>query len=393
MRRLDDLERRARLGRRHWLASPRPDVDVAAVAGDLAGLHATDPVSIFLAARARTTGLTPEHVERAMYDDRTVLKTLAMRRTMFVIPSTLTSIYQAAASDAVAAKERRRLVKWIEEAGTAPEGDGWLQELGDTTVRALEELGPSTVAELTKAIPALATKLRFAQGKAYAGEASVGSRIVLVLAAEGRIARSRPLGSWISTQYRWASMSSWLGEQAPRPMPVDEARAQLAARWLRAFGPATGADFKWWTGWTVRETRAALAAAGAVEVALDGGVVAFVHPDDAAPVPRPDPWVALLPALDPTPMGWQQRDWYLGPHKAALFDTNGNIGPTIWVDGRIAGGWAQRKDGAIATRLLEEVEREASAAIDVEADALGTWLGDTRFTPRFRTPLERELVA
>lgn len=393
MRHIDEMERRARLGTRHWLASPRPDVDVAAVAGDLAGLHATDPVSIFLAARARTTGLTPEHVERAMYDDRTVLKTLAMRRTMFVIPSTLTSIYQAAASDAVAAKERRRLVKWIEEAGTAPEGDGWLQELGDTTVRALEELGPSTVAELTKAIPALATKLRFAQGKAYAGEASVGSRIVLVLAAEGRIARSRPLGSWISTQYRWASMASWLGEQAPRPMPVDDARAQLAARWLRAFGPATEADFKWWTGWTVRDARSALSAAGAVEVALDDGVTGWVAAGEEGPLPVSGPWVALLPALDPTPMGWQQRDWYLGPHKAALFDTNGNIGPTIWVDGRIAGGWAQRKDGAIVTRLLDDVGREAGAAIDAQAGELEAWLGDTRFTPRFRTPLERQLTS
>lgn len=393
MRHIGDRERRARLGVRHWLAAPQPGSDVAAVAHDLAGLHATDPASIFLGARARTTGLTPGDVERAMYDDRTVLKTLAMRRTMFVVPSTLTSIYQAAASDAVAAKERKQLARLIEQGGIASDGAGWLREVGEETVRALDERGPSTVNELTKALPVLATKLQFAEGKTYASEISIGSRVVLVLAAEGRVARSKPLGSWISTQYRWASMASWLGDRAPRPMPVADARAELATRWLRAFGPATEADFKWWTGWTLGDARAALAATGAVEVMLDGGTTGLVHADDQEPVEMPGPWVALLPALDTTPMGWQQRHWYLGAHKATLFDTNGNIGPTIWVDGRIAGGWAQRKDGTIVTRLLEDVGREVAAAVEAEAAELEAWLGETRFTPRFRTPLERQLTS
>ena len=71
------------------------------------------------------------------------------------------------------------------------------------------------------------------------------------------------------------------------------------------------------------------------------------------------PWVALLPALDPTTMGWQARDWYLGSHKAQLFDRNGNAGPTIWLDGRIVGGWAIRDAGEVVTGLLEDVGREA----------------------------------
>ena len=67
---------------------------------------------------------------------------------------------------------------------------------------------------------------------------------------------------------------------------------------------------------------------------------------DTDPVPEPEPWIALLPALDPTPMGWSGRDWYLpAEHRAALFDRTGNIGPSVWCDGRIVGGWAQRPDG------------------------------------------------
>jgi hypothetical protein len=115
-------------------------------------------------------------------------------------------------------------------------------------------------------------------------------------------------------------------------------------------------------------------------------------PDDLDDVPAPQPWVALLPALDPTPMGWQRRDWFLGAHRAALFDRTGNIGPTIWVDGRIVGGWAHRDDATIALRLLEDVGAEAQAAVTAEAERLAALVGDVRVTPRFRTPLERELV-
>jgi hypothetical protein len=105
-----------------------------------------------------------------------------------------------------------------------------------------------------------------------------------------------------------------------------------------------------------------------------------------------EPWAALLPALDPTAMGWRERAWYVGGHAAALFDRSGNIGPTAWWDGRIVGGWAQRKDGEIAVRLLEDIGAEGAAAVAALAQRLREWIGPAvRITPRFRTPLEREL--
>jgi hypothetical protein len=110
--------------------------------------------------------------------------------------------------------------------------------------------------------------------------------------------------------------------------------------------------------------------------------------------PDPPPWVALLPALDPTAMGWRERGWYVGEHSAALFDRSGNIGPTVWCEGRVVGGWAQRPGGQIAVRLLEDIGAEAAAAVAAEAQRLGEWIGPgVRVTPRFRTPLERELAA
>ena len=65
----------------------------------------------------------------------------------------------------------------------------------------------------------------------------------------------------------------------------------------------------------------------------------------------------------------------------------------MWCDGRVVGGWAQRQEGEIALRLLEDVGSEAADAVAAAAHGLGGLIGDARVTPRFRTPLERELAA
>ena len=54
----------------------------------------------------------------------------------------------------------------------------------------------------------------------------------------------------------------------------------------------------------------------------DDGSTGYALADDLDPEPSVEPWVRLLPALDSTSMGWTDRSWYLGPHKAALFDAN-----------------------------------------------------------------------
>jgi hypothetical protein len=85
-------------------------------------------------------------------------------------------------------------------------------------------------------------------------------------------------------------------------------------------------------------------------------------------------------------MGWKDRGWYLGPHRAALFDSAGNAGPTVWAGGRIVGGWAQQPSGDIAVRLLEPTGAETAAMIDTEAGRLAGWLGPTRLRWPFPPP-------
>ena len=215
--------------------------------------------------------------------------------------------------------------------------------------------------------------------------------MLFLLSTAQQIVRGRPKGTWTSSQYRWSPIEAWLPDGMPALEP-GPARAELARRYLSSFGPATATDLKWWTGWTVAHTKAALAAVGAVEAALDG-TTGWVLPDDLEPVRAPTSWVAFLPSLDPTTMGWQQRAWYLGEHGPVLFDRNGNAGPTVWVDGRIVGGWTQRRAGEIVHRLLEDVGTEAATAVAAAGADLEAWLGPMRITPRFPTPLHKELSA
>jgi hypothetical protein len=390
MRRIGIEERRARLGLRHHLAGTAR-AGVVEVARDLVGLHATDPATVYLAARARTLDPGVAGVEQALYEDRALVRILGMRRTMFVEPVELMGVVQAACTDAIAVQQRRLLVDLVGRAGLADDPPDWIEEVEKVAVSALEARGGATAAELAKDDPRLAQQIVLAEGKPYEGRQSVVSRILLLLAAEGRIVRGRPRGSWVSGQYRWSVVDAWLPDGVP-PWSLREAQAELVRRWLRGFGPATIADLKWWTGLPMGQVRRAVAETGAVEVDLDG-TPGLVLPDDLDPVPAPEPWVALLPALDPTTMGWAGRDFYLGPHRPALFDRNGNAGPTIWLDGHVVGGWAQRATGEVVLRLLEDVGADATAAIEAEAARLTAWLTPLRVTPRFRTPLERELIA
>lgn len=101
----------------------------------------------------------------------------------------------------------------------------------------------------------------------------------------------------------------------------------------------------------------------------------------------------LLPALDPTPMGWKARDWFLPADSRELYDSYGNIGPTVWWGGEVVGGWAVRRDGSIATELLVDRGREAELAVAAAADQLRGRLDGSVVVPSFRTPLERRLSA
>ncbi len=392
MRRIGADERQARLGIRHLLAKSTQPTTAVEVARNMVALHATDPASVFLSVRARTPAIDIDALERCLYEERSLFRLLGMRRTMFVVPTERVPVIQAACSNALAQAQRSTYAGLLSKAGVGDET--WLKQVEESTHIALRRRGRAAASELSADEPRLRTQITLAEGKPYGSRQTITSWVLLLLAAEGRIGRGRPRnGSWLSSQWIWEPIDAWFPD-GMAVIPTDIARAELVRSWLATFGPGTVADLRWWTGWNAGPVKTALASLGAAEADLDGEP-GYLLPDDLEPVAAPEPWVALLPALDPTPMGWSRREFYLGPHAPALFDRGGTVAPTVWSNGRIIGGWAQRADGEIVWRLLEEVSTDTQAAVAAEAARLADWLGPVRLAPRtrLRPPLERELVS
>ncbi|BBY15690.1 hypothetical protein MLIT_12820 [Mycolicibacterium litorale] len=351
----------------------------------MVGLHATDPATPYLTLWARVPGFRRDHLDTALYDRRTVVKHLAMRRTLWVVRSDQLPVIQTAASDRVAANERRRLIADAEKSGVATDGAVWLDAACAAVLDHLRRHGPASARELREALPELAGSHDPAPGKTWGGATPLGPRVLTVLGVRGEVVRGPNDGGWAVSRPRWTLRDDWL-DDAVAPVSAHEAALHAVGGWLRTFGPATVTDVKWWFGHTLTWARQTLQSLGAVEVGLDGGT-GYVLPDDLEPEPEPEPWAALLPGLDVTTMGWYDRDWYLGPHRALVFDRNGNGGPTAWWNGRIVGGWGQDEDGRVVVRLLEDIGRDGTEALERRADDLTAWLDGARVSPRFPSPV------
>lgn len=398
-RKLTDEQRRSRLALRQRLASSTRTNDVAAITDSVVALHSTDPSTVYLSALARMKHPSIEAVAAALYDERTVVRHHAMRRTLWVFTPTMARWAHAACTTALASAQWKRLVQMVDDSGFADDGAAWVASARAETLAALAAMGTATARQLGKAVPALTEKLHLAAGKSYAATQGAHTRVLLNLGFDGAIVRGRPSGAWNSSEYPWALSERWLpgGIVGAERVNVDVAAAELARGYIAQFGPATTADLQWWAGWTIATTRRALAAIGAVEVDLDGGVGwVLADDDDVDASTKVGSWIAFLPALDPTTMGWKERSWYLDEHGAfgrSLFDRNGNAGPTIWLDGHVVGGWAQRKSGEIAYQLLVDAPKKRLSEIAAEAERLGSLIGDVRVNVRFPAPMQKDLLA
>ena len=388
VRHIDDDERRARLGARHALAAPVADTLAAARA--VTCLHATEPASVHLAAWARA-GASRGEVDAALYSDRSIVKQLAMRRTVFAFPRELLPAVWGSASARVAGQQRRRMAKEMEATGIAADGDAWAEEHLALVRRMIEEDGPLTTAQVRSALPALDARVTRGKGD-YQADVAVAASVIVTLAASGAVVRGENDGGWKLSRPRWTSTADWLGE-APEPLPEAEGYAALVTAWLRSFGPGTEADLVWWLGSTKASVRRALADIGAVAVSLDGGLRGWVLPDDVEPVVDPGSWAALLPSLDPTTMGWKERGFHLAGHVDKVFDRNGNGGPTAWWNGRIVGVWCQQADGRVDVVPAEDLPRAAHRALDAKAAELTEWLDGDVVRSIYLSPLAREHLA
>ncbi|QQM19574.1 AlkZ family DNA glycosylase [Rhodococcus sp. P-2] len=378
MRHVSDDERRARMGIRHALAPAFLVDSPEAATKAMTVLHATESATVYLSCWARVRSLDAADVDRALYEQRSLVKQLAMRRTLFTFPRDLLPAAWSSASARVANTERARMSKDVVKAGLAVDGNDWLDRARSEVLSLLADApeGLSAV-DVRQAVPMIDVKV-----EGSAGEIWSAPRVLTHLGATADIMRGTNTGRFPTSRPLWTLTAHWLDDAPVALESVDvkpaEGYREIVRRWLYTFGPGTEDDIVWWLGSTKTVVRAALAELDAVAVTLDGGGTGWLLPNDVAEVADPGPWVTLLPVLDPTIMGWKGRDFYLGPHRNQLFDTRGNAGTSAWVDGRVVGCWIQDEAGAVHLRLIEPVSASARRSLEAEAARLTDWLGGVK---------------
>lgn len=397
--RITDDRRRDRLVRRHGLSPQTRHPDLRSATRALTAWHATEPASVHLALHARVDGITVADVEQALFEQRWLVKQLAMRRTLFAFDRDLVAAVVASAGARTLAGEVSRSAGVLERDGIATDGRAWLDEARER-VAAVVSGAPDglTLAQVRKALPDLDLRVEQSPGAAWSTGVPVIGWLLTQLGTLGRITRGPQEGHWRNPRHRWIDAPAWHGVPPPT-MSSGAGYREVIRAYVSGFGPVTEADIVWWLGATKGSVRSALAELDVVPVQVAVGAGEFAEAfvladdlDDLVDGERPRPAAALLPVLDPTVMGWRGRDFYLDPQDVAqVSDGRGNLGATVWWDGRVVGAWAQTPDGTVRTGLLHEVPRAGHAAIAEEAERLQAFVGTEHVSSVYPSPLMKAL--
>ena len=228
--------RRARLAWRHGLSPAHRFTDPVAATNGMTALHATEATTPHLSLHARVDGLTVADVEAALYDERSLIKVMGMRRTLFVVEPDLVEAVAGSAGRRVAETIRRRLAKQA-AALTEVLGPTWIEEASTAVVTELTG-HEYTSKELRQVLNHVGGTFVAGEGTKWATETSLMSQLLTITAADGFVVRGRNAGHWRISRPTWTAMATWLG----RPVePTDERSgyAELVRRSARPVARAT----------------------------------------------------------------------------------------------------------------------------------------------------------
>ena len=242
--------------RRHHLHQRAPAGAMLDVASQLCGLHAQVMSCAELTVWARVDYLDRRAVQRALWEDRTLVKTWAMRGTLHLLPAHELPLWHAALGTS---RRYLREKQWKNYFGLTLEE---LDRLTDAVATALdgrvmtrEEL----VQEVTRITGSKAIGVKL-------GESSWGT-ILKPAAFSGRLC----FGPSVGTRVQFTRPDTWLSCTHAK-MDPQAAAAIVARRYLAAYGPATYRDFARWWGGAMVTARQWIAALGdeATTVEVDG---------------------------------------------------------------------------------------------------------------------------
>jgi len=210
-------------------------------------------------------------------------------------------------------------------------------------------------AVMTGRQPMTVPEIRAALGPVTAEEKDGLQYIVAMMGRFGRIVRAQVRGGWRSDNYSYALWDDWVGEPLTEADPV-AARMDVARRYLRAFGPATTDDLKWWTGWGKRITVTALDGLDDVVPVQVNGLDSWLLADERDQLAEPGDGrsVRLLPVWDPYFMAYATSPKGRARQVAEadyprIYDKAGNGTSTVIQDGMAAGIWELNADGGVLT--------------------------------------------
>lgn len=358
--------------RHHHLDERAPAGSMLAVASRLCGLHAQLMSSALLSLWVRVEELDRRAVQRALWEDRTLVKTWAMRGTLHLLPANELPMWHAALS---ASPRYLSPALWRRFGLTLVELDRLTEAIGvalDGCVLTREEL---------------AQKVARATGSAKFGKKlALGSwgTILKPAAFTGRLC----FGPSISQRVQFTHPSSWMIPKSPlaTDVAVDPQAVTVAVtrRYLAAYGPATYHDLgRWWGGGGVFNARRWITALGeeVLPVSLDGtqAWMLSTHAREVRELP-PIRSVRLLPAFDQYVIGASRHAEHLlpGDLRSRVYRPQGWISPVLLVNGLMQGIWRHEiKDGRVEVviepfaKLPSWVRREAGQ----QAERLAAFLG------------------
>jgi hypothetical protein len=305
---------------------------------------------------------TLAHVHAA-YDEGAIVRSWPMRGTVHAMPARdLPWLLELAGTRALRGVQRRWELLGIDEA--------MLERARDVAVELLRGGGRATRAQLAAAIEQAGIDL--ASQRAY--------HTVWYLATTGTLV----LGPVLEGEQQLVLLDEWIPD--PRRLDRDDALAELARRYLRSHAPATAQDLQWWTGLTLTDCRAALAACADTHVAIGGpdGSEQWVAREDLGEdgVPREADAGAstastlALAAFDEHLLGYKVRDDVLDPAHAAKVDPgrNGVFRWTIVERGRVVATWSRtRRARHVKVELAPFEARLGAARLRAWTAAIERW--------------------
>jgi hypothetical protein len=331
-----------------WMGADAP----VAVAHRLCGLQAQDIFAATLGVRCRSNRATMDDVERARGETRHLLWTWAMRGTLHLLDARDAGwLLPLMGPFFVAAAARRRQQLGLDE-------DTYTRGLQAVRER-LAGYGPSTREELVGALASAGITEGY----------RIERHLLYRAALEGVIC----LGPDLGAKPTYVLLGDWLGH--PRQsMSTEAALAELAARYLAAYAPATPADLIAWSGLPTGAVRTGWAAVKARLTEVDvAGHTAWLPSDrltelDEAPPALPH--VRLLPAFDVYLLSHKGRDLIIDPANGLRINAGGGmIKPVILVNGYVQGIWLANRKGRrvnITVDPFEPLPPEVQAGIDTE---------------------------